>query len=168
MADFPLPLTPEVRADLWRFFGMADADATAEAENYDGPELPNGGVTRAGDALTDTPFARAFVAWREERAIEAAAVAGGTMLRLRSWLKPGPGRHGAGIKIETIKAVRILTNMGLKEAKEGVENLPFVLGLYRNDDPRVLEMVANGATFDRVDAPVTTQAIYNFAPKVTP
>lgn len=72
---FPYPLTPEVRADLWRFFGMADADATAEAENYDGPELPNEGVTRAGDALTDTPFARAFVAWREGRASSSRVLA---------------------------------------------------------------------------------------------
>jgi len=165
---FPYPLTPEVRADLWRYFGDPNPPAPEDAGGW--PSLPPDAITPSGTppCLTDTPFARAFVAWREERAIEAAAVAGGTMLRLRSWLTHKPGWSAASCKIETIKAVRILTNMGLKEAKEGVENLPFVLGPYRNDDPRVLDMVANGATFDRVDAPVTTQAIYNFAPKVAP
>lgn len=68
---FPYPLTPEVRADLWRFMGLPpEAAATMTVP----PVLPVLAlIPRNGDEdtvykLTDTPFARAFVAWREERA----------------------------------------------------------------------------------------------------
>ena len=68
---FPYPLTPEVRADLWRFMGLPpEAAATMTVP----PVLPVLAlIPRNGDEdtvykLTDTPFARAFVAWREVRA----------------------------------------------------------------------------------------------------
>ena len=67
---FPYPLTPEVRADLWRFMGLPpEAAATMTVP----PVLPVLAlIPRNGDEdtvykLTDTPFARAFVAWREGR-----------------------------------------------------------------------------------------------------
>ena len=62
---FPYPLTPEVRADLWRFYGCDDEEA--DGLDHHLPEMPYG-TTSADGHLLDTPFARAFVAWREERA----------------------------------------------------------------------------------------------------
>lgn len=58
MAEFPYPLTPDAERDLWRFFGVETDDPFCL-------DLPP--ETVVGAALTDTPFARAFVAWREER-----------------------------------------------------------------------------------------------------
>ena len=64
---FPYPLTPEVRADLWRYFGDPNPPAPEDAGGW--PSLPPGAITPSGTppCLTDTPFARAFVAWREGR-----------------------------------------------------------------------------------------------------
>lgn len=65
MADFPYPLTPDVRADLWRFFGAPSDDIPEEHV-----KLPCDTCTEEGSgtvALIDTPFSRAFVAWREGR-----------------------------------------------------------------------------------------------------
>ena len=64
---FPYPLTPEVRADLWRFYGDPNPPAPEDAGGW--PSLPPGAITPSGTppCLTDTPFARAFVAWREGR-----------------------------------------------------------------------------------------------------
>lgn len=61
---FPYPLTPEVRADLWRFFGCDDEEAAGLSHHL--PEMPHG-TTSADGHILDTPFARAFVAWREGR-----------------------------------------------------------------------------------------------------
>lgn len=67
---FPYPLTTDVRADLWRFFGD---DALADTEPGNWPGLPDTAITPSGKApaLLDTPFARAFVAWREAGMVDA-------------------------------------------------------------------------------------------------
>lgn len=53
-------------------------------------------------------------------------------------------------KIDTIKAIRELTLLSLKEAKDLVERLPAVLGDYADDNHVVQHMRENGATFDRM------------------
>lgn len=55
---FPLPLTSELERDLWRFLGVETDDPFCVG-------LPAEAIADAG--LADTPFARAFVRWREER-----------------------------------------------------------------------------------------------------
>lgn len=45
-------------------------------------------------------------------------------------------------KIGTIKAVRWLTNMGLKEAKDFVESLPRELGSFSSDHPAIKQLEA--------------------------
>lgn len=66
---FPYPLTPEVRADLWRFFcpTISEEHIAEMVAVHVHPTLHPYTVTPRDEALLDTPFARAFVAWREER-----------------------------------------------------------------------------------------------------
>lgn len=56
-------------------------------------------------------------------------------------------------KIETIKALRTLTNLGLKEAKDATENLPFALPHNVTETHElVVYLTRYGAQFDRGDS----------------
>ena len=62
-----LPLTEDVRRDLWRFFGESDADATRLSGGW--PGLHETALVYAKSAplpslRLDTPFGRAFLLFR--------------------------------------------------------------------------------------------------------
>lgn len=65
-----LLLTPDVRCDLWEYFGETPEDALAMAGSW--PSLPETTVAYNGPPKLrlDTPFGRAFAAWRQERCQE--------------------------------------------------------------------------------------------------
>lgn len=62
-----LPLTPDVRCDLWEYFGETPEDAERMSGAW--PQLPTPAVDYTGSPklCIDTPFGRAFAAWRQER-----------------------------------------------------------------------------------------------------
>ena len=59
----------------------------------------------------------------------------------------GWGYPGTADKLGTIKCIRELLGLGLREAKTLVESLPQPLPGVRPDHPIIVSMRANGATF---------------------
>lgn len=109
---FPYPLTPEVRADLWRFYGCDDEEA--DGLDHHLPELPYG-TTSADGHLLDTPFARAFVAWREGLCAEMKRlvdVAAGLAMYQSLWAEEQDDRRELVRRVMRLERERVAKMFG--------------------------------------------------------
>lgn len=68
-----LPLTEDVRRDLWQFFGASPEDAALRSGSW--PSLPDDAVLYPARELPvlrlDTPFGLAFRQWRNEARVKS-------------------------------------------------------------------------------------------------
>lgn len=118
-----------------------------ESEERSHPSLPDIRSIRDAIARLDTLIAEATTI-RSILAAQVDAVPAG-----HAFLTHAESRMGERfVKIDVIKIVRAIANLGLREAKDGIEHaspsMPLALGYVLADDERIAELRALGCVVE--------------------